>query len=175
MVLTLHKIRNLTFGQTKSGQQILNMCVLNVRQQNWIQMHNFQPQNANKLHVLVKTPSKFLITNDHLFWKESNMSLDDSTNILYMLKSPIIFSFLYPNAHVKLYFPVDHPWPQGLFVHLMICVSSEENSILLKKHLLDMYSSAHTQQQLLLQMYFWHVSTLIVCILAICSHCGCKK
>ena len=84
------------------------------------------------MHVLVETPSKFLITNDHLFWKESNMSLDDSTNILYMLKSPIIFSFLYPNAHVKLYFPVDHPWPQGLFVHLMICVSSEENSILLK-------------------------------------------
>ena len=121
MVLTLHKIRNLTFGQTKSGQQILNMCVLNMRQQNWIQMHNFQPQNANKLQLLVETPSKFLITNDHLFWKESNMSLDDSTNILYMLKSPIIFSFLYPNAHVKLYFPVDHPWPRGLRTFNDLC------------------------------------------------------
>ena len=35
-------------------------------------MHNFQPQNANKLQLLVETPSKFLITNDHLFWKWKN-------------------------------------------------------------------------------------------------------
>ena len=129
-------------------------------------MEHFQPlNNANLLictSLLKKYQASFSLQMIIYFggkvtWASSRRWLYQH-NILYMLKSPIIFSFLCPNAHVKLYFPVDHPWLEGIRTFNDLCKQWRKLNTA-KKASTGQVFQIYTP----LQMYFWHVSTSIVC------------